>query len=295
MFKAVYFALYEYFGQQGLGTRRKFRFKNPIKLLDSTLISLTMSVYDWAHYRTHKGAVKMHTLLDYYTLLPEFVNITDGKCTDNKAAYDIPIEKHSIVVADKGYCDYGLLNYWDSNSIFFVVRHKENIRYRSVEELQLPEKCAQEVLVDEIVEFELQAAKEKYPRKLRRVAVWNDEHGYVVELLTNNFDLAASAIGALYKARWQIETFFRSLKQLLRIKSFVGTSPNAVEIQIWTALTTLLLLMWLKFRAKYRWALSNLVALLRLNTFTKIDLEKWLNEPFTPPPEPDIGGSVLLF
>ena len=149
--------------------------------------------------------------------------------------------------------------------------------------------AAQNVLIDEEIELELPKAKEKYDGKLRRIAVWNDEYGYVVELLTNNFSLAASTIAALYKARWMIEVFFRNLKQLLRIKSFIGTSRNAVEIQIWTSMLTMLLLMWLKHRAKYKWALANLVVSLRLNTFTKIDLEKWLNEPFTPPPEDDIS------
>ena len=285
VFRDIFYSTYRYFGQQGWGKRNGFRFKMPIKLLDSTLVSLTISVYDWAHYTTRKGAVKMHTLLDYDCLLPEFVNITDGKSTDNKAAKDIPIAPHSIVVADRGYCDYALLNHWDSSDVFFVVRHKDNIRYTTVKERPLPDKHAQNVLIDEVIEFELDAARKKYPKRLRRIAVWNDEHGYTVDLLTNNFKLAASTITALYKARWMIEVFFRNLKQLLRIKSFIGTSRNAVEIQIWTALITMLVLTWLKYRAKYKWALANLVVSLRLNTFTKIDLERWLNEPFTPPPD----------
>ena len=285
VFRDIFYMLFRHFGQQTLRERKKFRFKMPIKLLDSTLVSLTMSVYDWAHYRAKKGAVKMHTLLDYDCLLPEMVYISDGKCGDNTAAYDIPVTPHSIVVADRGYCDYSLLNHWDSNKVFFVVRHKDNIRYRTIQELPLPDKHAQNILIDEIIEFELPAAKEKYPNRLRRIAVWNEEHGYTVELLTNNLSLAASSIAELYKARWQIEVFFRNLKQLLRIKSFIGTTRNAVEIQIWTALITMLLLCWLKYEAKYKWALSNLVVSLRLNTFTKIDLEKWLNEPFTPPPD----------
>ena len=285
VFRDIFYMLYNHFGQQAQWQRKYFRFKMPIKLLDSTLVSLTMSVYDWAHYTTKKGAVKMHTLLDYDCLLPEFVNITTGKTSDNKAAYDIPITPHSIVIADRGYCDYSLLKHWDSNDVFFVVRHKDNIRYRSLAERPLPEKHAQNVLIDEIIEFELSSAKEKYPKQLRRIAVWNDEHGYTVELLTNNFKLAASTIAQLYQVRWQIEIFFRNLKQLLRIKSFIGTTRNAVEIQIWTAMITMLLLCWLKHTAKYKWALANLVVSLRLNTFTKIDLEKWLNEPFTPPPD----------
>ncbi|MEY8685002.1 IS4 family transposase [Bacteroides sp. AN502(2024)] len=285
VFRGIFYSLFQYFGQQALWQRRKFRFKMPIKLLDSTLVSLTLSIYDWAHYTTTKGAVKMHTLLDYDSLLPEFVNITDGKTTDNKAAFDIELHPYSIVVADRGYCDYSLLNNWDSSNVFFVVRHKDNIRYKAIEELPLPEKHAQNVLIDEIIEFELSAAKSKYPKRLRRIAVWNDEHGFEVELLTNNFTLAASSIAALYKARWNIEIFFRNLKQLLRIKSFIGTSRNAVETQIWTAMTTMLILTWLKHIARYKWALANLVVTLRLNTFTKIDLQKWLDQPFTPPPE----------
>lgn len=147
--------LFRYFGQQAAWERKGFRFKMPIKLLDSTLVSLTISVYDWAHYTTSKGAVKMHTLLDYDCLLPEFMNITGGKRTDNKAAFDIEIKPHSIVVADRGYCDYGLLNHWDSNNVFYVVRHKDDIQHRTIKELPLPEKHAQNVLLDEIIEFEL--------------------------------------------------------------------------------------------------------------------------------------------
>lgn len=129
------------------------------------------------------------------------------------------------------------------------------------------------------------SARAKYPQRLRRIAVWNEEHDFVVELLTNNFTLAAYTIAALYKARWKIEIFFRNLKQLLHIKSFIGTSRNAVETQIWTVLSTMLLFCWLKHIAHYKWVLANLVVSLRLNTFTKIDLVKWLNEPFTPPPD----------
>ena len=287
VFRDIYYEMYRYFGQQAQWERGKFRFKMPIKLLDSSTVTLTMSLYEWAHYTTKKGAVKMHTLLDYDSLLPEFVNITDGKCGDNTAAFDIPVTPHSVVVADRGYCDFALLNDWDSNNVFFVVRHKDNLLYSRIKELDLPGKRAQNVLIDEIIELDGTQTKRKYPKRMRRIAVWNDEHDYVVQLLTNNFKLAASTIAELYKARWQIEIFFRCIKQMLKIKSFIGTSRNAVETQIWTALATMLLLCWLKHIAKYKWALANLVVSLRLNTFTKIDLEKWLNEPFTPPPEVD--------
>lgn len=176
VFRGIFYMLFRYFGQQTVWQHKKFRFKTPVKLLDSTLVSLALSVYDWTHYTTSKGAVKMHTLLGYDFLLPEFVNITDGKVTDNKAAYGIDIHPFSIVVADRGYCDYSLLNHWDSNNVFFMVRHKDNIRYKSIEELPLPDKRAQNILIDEIIEFGLPAAKAKYPNRLRRIAVWNEEH-----------------------------------------------------------------------------------------------------------------------
>ena len=285
VFRRIFYALLAHFGQQAVWQRTRFRFKMPIKLLDSSTITLTMSLYEWAHYTTRKGAVKMHTLLDYDSLLPEFVNITEGKCGDNRGALDIPVPPHSVVVADRGYCDFSLLDYWDSRNVFFVVRHRDNLLYSQIEERLLPETRAQNVLIDEIIELTGEQTKKKYTKPLRRIAIWNDKHGYVVQLLTNNFKLSASTIAQLYKARWMIEIFFRNIKQLLKIKSFIGTSRNAVETQIWTALSTMLLLCLLKHIAKYKWGLANLVVSLRLNTFTKIELKKWLNEPFTPPPE----------
>lgn len=129
VFRSIFYALFQYFGQQREWTRKKFRCKLPIKLLDSSLISLTMSLYEWAHYTSKKGAVKMHTLLDYDSHLPEFAHITNGKCSDNKAAFNIEIPTHSVVVADRGYCDFNLLNDWDSRHIFFVVIHKDNLLY----------------------------------------------------------------------------------------------------------------------------------------------------------------------
>lgn len=285
MFRECYYRLFQYFGQQGCFSQRKFRMKATVKLIDSTLISLCMSLYDWALYTHTKGAVKLHTMLDFEMLLPEYVYITDGKVGDNKAAHEMPMKRGVIAVSDRYYCDFSLLNDWDSNGVFFVVRHRTNLRFHTVEERDLPEKRHQNILKDEIVELDVAATYNKYPRQIRRVVAYDDEHGTTVELLTNNFTLAASTIAALYKARWNIEIFFRNLKQLFHIKSFVGTTRNAVEIQIWTALITILLLSWLRQTAKYPWHLSNLVSSLRLNTFTKIDLQKWLDEPFTTPPD----------
>lgn len=164
----------------------------------------------------------------------------------------------------------------------FRCRHKENLQYRVIKELDLPDNRHQHILKDEIIELK----NGKYPRRLRPVAVWNEEKQFVVEIITNNLTWAANTISELYKSRWQIEIFFREIKQLLHIKSFIGTSENAVMIQIWTALITILLLKALKAMAKYGWHLSNLVAFIRLNLFVKIDLQNWLDKPFDEPPEP---------
>jgi len=227
----------------------------------------------------------MHTLLDYDGNLPAYVNITDGKTADNKGAYDIPLLANSVVVADRYYNDFSLLNVWDSNSVFFVVRHKDNLQFETVKENELPENRHQHVLKDEIIELTGINTKNKYPNKLRRVAIWDDENGQVIELITNQMSWTANTISELYKSRWQIEIFFREIKQLLHIKSFIGTSENAVMIQIWTALITILVLKYLKALSKYGWRLSNLVAFIRLNLFVKIDLQDWLDKPFEEPPE----------
>ena len=135
----------------------------PIKLIDSTLISLCMRLYDWALYTHTKGAIKLHTVLDFDTYIPEYVYITDGKNTDNKAAKHIDVKPNSIVVADRGYCDFSLLNSWDSMKIFFVVRHRTNLVFRTIEERDLPKIKHQDILKDEIIELDFSKSKEKYP------------------------------------------------------------------------------------------------------------------------------------
>jgi len=296
LFREYYYQLLSHLGQQAGFKQRKFRIKSKIFLLDSSTISLFLSLFDWAKYKTAKGAVKMHTLLDYDGNLPAYVNITDGKTADNKGAYDVPLLQGSVIVADRFYNDFSLLNVWDSKGVFFVVRHKENIRFKTIKENELPENRHQNILKDEIIELTGNTSKKKYPKRLRRVAIWNEENRQVIEVITNQMSWTANTISELYKSRWQIEIFFREIKQLLHIKSFIGTSENAVMIQIWTALITILVLKALKETAKYGWQLSNLVAFIRLNLFVKIDLQKWLDKPFDEPiPKPQIITQGVLF
>jgi len=296
LFRDLYYSLLQNLGQQAALKRVKLKIKVPVYLLDSTVVSLCLSVFDWATFRAKKGAVKMHTLLDYDGKLPVYVNITEGSVGDNKGAYQIPLEKGSVIVADRYYNDFPMLNVWDSKGVFFVIRHKDNLSYSSLKERDLPDHAAQHVLKDEEIELLNSQSKKKYPGKLRRVVVWDEENKQTIELITNNFKWAAQTIGELYKSRWQIEVFFRDIKQLLHIKTFVGTTKNAVMIQIWTALITILLLKVMKATAKYGWHLSNLVAFIRLNIFVKIDLQKWLDKPFEVHDDyPEITAQGVLF
>lgn len=200
LFKELYYSLLKSLGQQMNFKRNKLRIKVPVYLLDATIVSLCLSIFDWATFRTKKGAVKMHTLLDYDGKLPVYLNITAGSVADNKGAYDIPLEKGAVIVADRYYNDFPMLNIWDSNGVYFVVRHKDNLGFKSIKERGLPQKTAQGVLIDEEIELTNPVSKEKYPKKLRRVAVWDEANGQTIEIITNNFKWAAQTIADLYKA-----------------------------------------------------------------------------------------------
>lgn len=296
LFKDLYYSLLGHLGQQAKIKRQKLKVKVPVYILDSTVISLCLSVFDWAPFRTQKGAIKLHTLLEYDGKLPAYVNISEGSVADNKGAANLTVEKGSVIVADRFFNDFTLLYNWDSMGAYFVVRHKTNLTYTTVTERELPENAAQHVLKDEEIRHVHGPSVAKYPHKLRRLAIWDDKNGQVVEIITNNFKWAAQTIASLYKSRWDIEIFFRDIKQLLHIKTFIGTSSNAVMIQIWTALITILLLKVLKAKAKYPWHLSNLVAFIRLNIFVKIDLQRWLDKPFEDhdkPPDGSVQGDLF--
>lgn len=284
MFREYYFKLLENFQNKGQFKRKKFKkIKRKIYLLDSTIISVCLKVFDWAKYRQEKGAIKLHTMLDYDGCLPEYVYMTEGKQSDVKHAKYMMIPKKSVLVADRGYQDFKMIYQWNKDEIIFVIMLKESIKYDQVKELALPEENDEHIIKDEIIKLTGEQTKTHYPENLRRVAIYDDKEKRVIEIITNNFTWTASTISELYKQRWMIEIFFKELKQHLKIKSFIGTSENAMWIQIWTAMITLLLLRYLKEIAKYGWSLSNLIAFLRMNLFVKIDLTQWLDNPFKPP------------
>jgi hypothetical protein len=267
---------------QAISPQKKFRFKNRLLTLDSTTVELCASMFDWAHWRQTKGAVKLHLLLDHEGYLPVFGHVTDGKVGDVKVAQNLDFPRGSIVALDRGYTDYHLFTRWTRAGVFFVTRLKANADVARVESRPVPKNS--NILQDEIIRLQPFVAGRPDWVDLRLVTVWLEDKQQALELLTNHFELAAATIAAIYKERWQIELFFKLLKQQLKIKTFVGTSANAVRIQIWTALIAVLVVRYLQFRSHFRWALSNLVALLRWNLFSYRNLWEWLNRPFETPP-----------
>jgi IS4 transposase len=258
--------------------KKKFRFKNKLFSLDATLIELCVGLFEWAKYRQTKGAVKLHLLLDHEGYLPVFADLTKGRVHEINIARRLSFPKGSIVVIDRGYTDYELFGKWTEEGIYFVTRQKDNADYTVIEEKPLPKN--RNILKDEIIRLNGYYASKECPCLLRRIEVWDEENEKIIALLTNHQTFGSTTISAIYKDRWQIEIFFKTIKQNLKIKTFVGTSPNAVMIQIWTALISILILKYLKFRSTFNWSLSNLVAMLRYNLFTYRDLWEWINKPF---------------
>jgi len=278
-----YTALNRFRDEEGLGQRKKkFRFKNKLLSLDSTTILLCLKLFPWAKFRRAKGGVKAHVLLDYDDYLPRYVLITEAKRSDVKMADAFTLNPGSIVAMDRGYNDYGLFFKWTPEEIYFVTRLKENAAYEVVEECEVPQD--RNIRSDQLIRLTGVQAQKDCPCLLRRVVVWDAVNEREIVLLTNLIAFGATTIAAIYKDRWEIELFFKALKQNLKVKSFVGTSENALRIQIWTALIAILLLKWLHHLSKAKWSLSNLASMLRLNLFTYRDLRTWLDDPFQTPP-----------
>ncbi len=281
LYRSVFYDLLEHCQREAAGRKRKFRFKHKLLSIDSTTIALSLSMFDWAQYKRSKGAVKLHLVLDHDGYLPQFGVITDGKEADISAAKKMSFAPGTMLVFDRGYADY---DWWLSltrQQVFFVSRLKDNADYQVVEKRAVPEKG--NVLKDEVI-FLYKLAADGQECFLRRIEVWVEEKQETMVFVTNNLKLAASTVAAIYKERWQIELFFKALKQSLKVKTFVGTSENAVQTQIWTALIAMLLVKYLQLKSTFAWSLSNLVALLRQQLFVYRDLMSWLNDPYQAPP-----------
>ena len=290
LYRRIFYCLLE--RCRAIAPGKKFRFKNKLLSLDATIIELCATMYDWAKFRQAKGALKVHLLLDHDGYLPVFAHITEGRQHELLTLQKLRFDRGTVVVFDRAYTDYHLFEQWSCDGVFFVTRMKKNAYWTTLQKQPVPQ--GSPILSDEIGQFQFLHAGRKVVHDYRKVTVWVEEKNEELVLLTNNFKLSARTIAAIYKERWQIELFFKALKQNLRIKTFVGTSANAVYIQIWTALIAMLLLKYLQFRATLSWALSNLVALLRWNLFTYRDLWEWINKPTDTPPAPPIDHQLLL-
>lgn len=255
---------------QGVSPGHNFKFKNPLYSLDASTIDLCLSAFPWADFRTTKGAVKLHVGLNHAGYLPEFVTITEGKKHDVTVGRMLNLPKGSIVAIDKAYNDYVWYKQLTDKEIFFVTRLKSNAKYRIVERRSVLRNKG--LTCDQTIEFTGPQVSKKCPAQLRRIGYKDIESGKHYVFLTNNFKLAAKTIADIYKARWQVELFFKWIKQNLKIKSFIGTSKNAVMTQIWIAMCVYLLIAFLKFQSGLAKSMQQLLRLLQLNLFEKRDL-----------------------
>jgi len=266
---------------QSSGFKKKFRFKNKLASLDASTIDLCLSMYDWAKFRRTKGAVKLHLLLDHDGYLPSYAVITDGKKSDIAVARTMKFTPGTVLTIDRGYNDYDWFGKLTCDGVFFVTRMKDNADYGVVEKRKVPEKG--NVLSDEVIFFHRTAA-EGHEHFFRRIEVWEEKKQRTLVFLTNHLTFGATTIAAIYKDRWKVELFFKAIKQNLKIKTFLGTTANAVHTQIWAALIAMLVLRYLQLKSTFGWSLSNLVAMLRLQLFVYRDLHAWLDSPFEAPP-----------
>lgn len=274
-----------------LGHKTKFRFKNRLLSIDSTVVTLCSKMFPWATYSRQKGAIKLHFTLDHAGYLPEAMVVTTGSYSELTVLRRRSYARGTILVMDRGFVDFGWFGQLNENGVIFVTRIKTDTRYEVVEHRPVP--AGSGVISDEVIRLTSPATRKRYPNVLRLVTI-ETEQGERLGFLTNQMTLAASTIAEIYKDRWQIEVFFKLIKQNLRIKSFVGTSANAVWTQIWTALIAMLVIRFLQLKARFGWSFSNLVYFLRMNLLVYRDLWDWLHDPFTAPPPQVVAAQLEL-
>ena len=259
-----------------------FRFKNRLYSLDATVIDLCLSMFPWAKFRRAKGALKVHVGMDQEGRLPTFVAVTEGRTSDIEVARTLRLPKGSIVAADRAYLDFEWINSLILQGVFLVTRLKKGIRYRVVERRGANRR--QGVTSDQTIEFTSARGRKRCPRRLRRIGCRDLETGKHCVLLTTNFQLSAKTIADIYKSRWQVELFFKWIKQNLKVKSFVGTSRNAVMTQLWIAMCMYLLVSHLKFASRLGWSRAEILRLLQLNLFERRPLGDLLGNKANDPP-----------
>jgi hypothetical protein len=266
---------------------------NTVYALDTTTIDLCLSVFPWAKFRKTKAAVKLHTLLDLRGNIPAFIHVSDGKMHEVNVLDDLPIEAGSFYLMDRGFLDFARLHALHRAGAFFVIRSKSNLRFRRLASRKVEPTTG--LRADQTIRLAVIASRKDYPDTLRRVTFYDEEHQKKLVFLTNHCDLPALTIAALYKQRWQVELFFKWIKQHLWIKAFFGTSENAVKTQIWIAVASYVLIAILKKRTGADASLHSLLQILSLSLFEKIPLHQLLTQKLAPENNPPIDNQLNLF
>jgi IS4 transposase len=261
--------------------------------LDSTTIDLCLSVFPWAKFRKHKGAVKMHTLLDLHGNIPSFIRITNGKVHDVNILDELLIEAGAFYVMDRGYIDFKRLHAFTRELAFFVTRAKKNVLLQR--RYSHPVDKSTGLRSDQIVVLATGGSAAAYPDALRRVVYFDAVTGKRLKFLTNNFTLPALTIAQIYKQRWQVELFFKWIKQHLRIKAFYGTSENAVKTQIWIAVSMYVLVAIVRKRLDLEVGLYQILQILSLTQFEKTPILQVLQEMNVDDDSDDVGNQLILF
>ena len=267
--------------------RHKFRFKNDLYSIDATTVDLCLGLYDWAKFRKTKGGIKVHVKLNHSGYIPEFVTVTEAKRHEVKELPKLQLKSGDVVAFDRGYADFKQFAKYCEEGIYFVTRLKKNADYKVVERNDV--NSYRNISSDQIIEMNGFYTKQKCPMRLRRIRVKDPETGKYIVLLTNQMDWAPTTVSSVYKDRWQIEIFFKMMKQNLKITSFLGTSRNAMLSQIWIAMIAYLLLSYLKFKSTYKWTVNSLMNVLPTVLFSRRDLMVWLHYPFGLPDDKDIN------
>jgi transposase len=256
----------------------KFRFKNDLYSFDATTVDLCLSLHDWAKFRTTKGGIKIHVKLNHSGYIPEFITVTEAKQQEVNELPRLKLKAGDVIVFDRGYTDFNQFATYCTENIYFVTRLKRNAKYRVVDRRDVSQ--YEHISSDQVIEMKGYYTKKKCPVCLRRIRVKDPETGKYIILLTNQFKWSPKTVAAVYKDRWQIEIFFKTMKQNLKIKSFLGTSRNAILSQIWVAMIAYLMLAYMKFISMYKWTINRLMKILPTLLFSRRDLWEWLNYPF---------------
>ncbi|HID37909.1 MAG TPA: IS4 family transposase [Calditrichaeota bacterium] len=277
---------------QNLAPKYKLNLPKKLFMMDSTTIDLCLKLFPWAHFRKAKGAVKIHTLMQADGALPVFLTITDGSVHDSQIARSFDIPSGSIVVFDRGYHDFDQYNRYENNKIRFVTKMKTNAKFQVVSSTTSKSTA---IRSDETIQFTGFYTRQKYPKTLRRIEYYDENSDSILVFLTNDFDLDAQTIADIYKARWEIELFFKTIKQNLKIKKFMGMSQNAVMTQIWIAMIAYLLITFYKFSLKVNTSVQNIFRLLQVNLLERKCLIQLLTAQIEKPPDQSSCKQLAFF